>query len=1800
MYIKNRHLNSLISLILVFSICLTNVGVALADDSAPPPPTAEPTEPPVEPPLPTVEPTEPVVEPTQPPVEPTIEPTEPTVEPTIEPTEATIEPTQPPIADTPVPTEAPPAEETSGTGEQAPIVDMLNQAPDNTQIVVLDQNGDALPLTSQDALDTILETDPMWCPAGVLPGGPGCTINFGSIGALISNMVSNTASYTQNGIIYFTSVAGGSLTLTTSTLTGGDFNTLSSFNLTLQGGWNGSNGAAATFTGQTDFANNAITIGTSGNPWVGNITLNNFTFSSGDQSQVNIFTTSGNITLSNVDVLNHQNGTAITSINSTSGNITVQNGSTFDGNGSDSQGFFATTGTGSITISDTAFTDVAKPNNATNDSATLSAPNVTLTNVTATGNDGNGITINNANLVTLNNVTASNNGTERGAAGLSGNDGSGVLVNGNAGSSVIIIGGTFNNNQEYGVEVGNPADTTIYIQSNPTCTGNDSNSAPPLGVSSCYNDTTIFDNTPPVITPTITGTAGANGWYTSNVTVSWTVTDSESGIKTSTGCATSNLTSETTGTTLTCSATNNAGLSSSNSVTVKIDKTGPTATLTVIAGTLGSNGWYTSGVTIQTSGTDLISTPVTCTANQFQTTDTAGTVFNGSCTNNAGLTTLATPLTIKLDKTGPTATLTVIAGTAGNNGWYTSDVTVQTSGTDPTSSPVICTANQFQISETAGTVFNGSCTNNAGQTTNAAPLTIKLDKTNPVIAFVSRTPPNVNGWNNSDVTVNWSCTDGLSGPVSASISQTVSTEGANQSATGTCQDMAGNTASDTQSGINIDKTNPTLNLPSDMTVEATSASGALVTYSASASDNLDASPSFNCIPASGSTFVLGTTMVNCTATDHADNVALGNFNITVQDTTGPVIEFHADVTAEATSASGAIVNYTSPATSDAVDGPGVATCSPAPGSTFALGDTTVTCNATDSAGNAASPTNFAVHVVDTTAPVIADHADVTAEATSALGAIVNYTSPATSDAVDGAGTALCSPASDTQFALGDTTVTCNATDTTGNVALPTTFVVHVVDTTAPVIADHADVTVEATSALGAVVTYTSPATSDAVDGASVAICLPASGGTFALGDTTVTCNATDSAGNAAIPTTFVAHVVDTTAPVIAPHLDVTVEATSASGAIVNYTSPATSDAVDGPGVATCSPASGSNFALGDTPVTCDATDANGNSAISTSFVVHVVDTTAPVIAFHADVTAEATSASGAIVNYTSPATSDAVDGPGVATCSRASGSNFILGDTTVTCDATDANGNSAISTAFVVHVVDTTAPVIDPHADINVAATSAAGAVVAYTSPATSDAVDGAGTATCVPPSGNTFPLGNTTVTCNATDSHGNNAIPTTFVVHVIDTAAPVIDGHLDETVEATSAAGAVANYTSPATSDAVDGAGTATCSPASGSFFAFGDTTVTCNATDSNGNAAVPTSFMVHVVDTTAPLIAAHADLTAEATSASGAVVSYSSPSTSDAVDGAGAASCSPASGATFALGNTTVTCNAADSHSNASAPTTFVVHVVDTTAPIIASHADITITTNTNSGMAVTYSSPATSDSVDGPRTASCVPASGSFFPVGNTLVTCNATDAHGNAAQPITFTVTIAYEPLPPSSTPPTSPPDPQSQGNSGFIIPVTGVGSLFDLDCLTVIDFFGIKVTFHNLCDYQATIIQMEADTLPSELPATYSFVQGLNVTVLFDGQVVKRLPVGTGVQLDFPIPANAQDQFAVLLWDDEDGDGKGEWLEVTQLIKDKDLSKTLLAPDSKDELYQIVPTETLKAFYRVLTTDKTATFVLVKK
>jgi len=144
---------------------------------------------------------------------------------------------------------------------------------------------------------------------------------------------------------------------------------------------------------------------------------------------------------------------------------------------------------------------------------------------------------------------------------------------------------------------------------------------------------------------------------------------------------------------------------------------------------------------------------------------------------------------------------------------------------------------------------------------------------------------------------------------------------------------------------------PTLTLPDDITAEANTSGGAVVTFTATANDDQDPSPSVRCDPWSGSVFPLGTTTVTCSATDASGNRATGTFHVTVADTTPPKLSVPDPITTEAADgAKGAIITYKVSA-SDVADASPVLACLPASGSTFAIGTTTVECTATDSSGN---------------------------------------------------------------------------------------------------------------------------------------------------------------------------------------------------------------------------------------------------------------------------------------------------------------------------------------------------------------------------------------------------------------------------------------------------------------------------------------------------------------------------------------------------------------------------------------------------------------------------------------------------------------------------------------------------------------------------------------------------------------------------------------------------------------------------------------------------------------------------------
>src|SRR5207247_1098732 len=178
---------------------------------------------------------------------------------------------------------------------------------------------------------------------------------------------------------------------------------------------------------------------------------------------------------------------------------------------------------------------------------------------------------------------------------------------------------------------------------------------------------------------------------------------------------------------------------------------------------------------------------------------------------------------------------------------------------------------------------------------------------------------------------------------------------------------------------------------------------------------------------------------------------------------------------------------------------------------FNKGVTTVTCTATDTSGNTNACT-FTVTVNDNELPTLTCPSNITTN--TALGActrVVNYTVPTASDNCPGA-TVSCLPTNGATFNKGLTTVTCTATDASGNTNA-CTFTVTVNDNELPTLTCPTSITTN--TALGAcsrVVNYNVPTASDNCPGATVS-CLPTNGATFNKGLSTVTCMATDASAN---------------------------------------------------------------------------------------------------------------------------------------------------------------------------------------------------------------------------------------------------------------------------------------------------------------------------------------------------------------------------------------------------------------------------------------------------------------------------------------------------------------------------------------------------------------------------------------------------------------------------------------------------------------------------------------------------------------
>jgi large repetitive protein len=306
----------------------------------------------------------------------------------------------------------------------------------------------------------------------------------------------------------------------------------------------------------------------------------------------------------------------------------------------------------------------------------------------------------------------------------------------------------------------------------------------------------------------ITGSLGANNWYLSNVTVKWTVTG-----ETWNDCTTQTLTVETPGQKITCSARNDdTGEEASKSVTIKIDKTKPTAAPSP-SPQANQHGWHRAPVTVTFVGSDAMAGPdqSSCTVQGYSGPDTQGHAISGTCKDLAGNTSNASAYTVKYDTADPHATGATPSRPPDAHGWYNHALTVTFDGNDNLSGIENCTEAPYSGPDKVNAAVNGSCTDKAGNQSASSSFQLSYDATKPTATPSPSPQPNQHGWHRAPLTVTFVGSDAMSGPdqPSCTVQGYSGPDIQGHPISGTCKDLAGNTSNASTFTVKYDVTKPT-------------------------------------------------------------------------------------------------------------------------------------------------------------------------------------------------------------------------------------------------------------------------------------------------------------------------------------------------------------------------------------------------------------------------------------------------------------------------------------------------------------------------------------------------------------------------------------------------------------------------------------------------------------------------------------------------------------------------------------------------------------------------------------------------------------------------------------------------------------------------------------------------------------------------------------------------------------------------------------------------------------------------------
>ncbi|HEY5011695.1 MAG TPA: hypothetical protein VIK61_03195, partial [Acidimicrobiia bacterium] len=269
-------------------------------------------------------------------------------------------------------------------------------------------------------------------------------------------------------------------------------------------------------------------------------------------------------------------------------------------------------------------------------------------------------------------------------------------------------------------------------------------------------------------------------------------------------------------------------------------------------------------------GPTLVGTNVTITGTATHTL----TYFS---VDNAGNVEGIHVATIKFDSTAPTITASQSPAPNGA-GWNNTNVTVTFTCSDA-SGIASCTPPQTVTTEGAGQHVAGTAIDNSGNTASTT-ATVSVDKTPPTIAAALSRAANSYGWYSAPVTASFACGDSLSG-IATCTSPVTFGQGANQTATGTATDIAGNTATKAVGPVNVDTTKPTITASASGLLHNGVYSGS-VTIHFTCADALSGIVAITGCPADIVVSNGGTTTVSGTATDKAGNTATTSISVTVK------------------------------------------------------------------------------------------------------------------------------------------------------------------------------------------------------------------------------------------------------------------------------------------------------------------------------------------------------------------------------------------------------------------------------------------------------------------------------------------------------------------------------------------------------------------------------------------------------------------------------------------------------------------------------------------------------------------------------------------------------------------------------------------------------------------------------------------------------------------------------------------------------------------------------------------------------